>query len=85
MQGFRNVEAWFQASLIVASRPRLNNGDTERKQVCFAGCMQTLPNATSSIGKVFIFSKIAVTFEPLMQFRYFMTLEEEDSITELIN
>ena len=29
---------------------------------------QTLPNATPPIGKIYPFSKIALTFEPMMKF-----------------
>ena len=35
------------------------------KQLCFAGCKQTLPNATQPIGKIQPFSKKADTFEPV--------------------
>ena len=38
------------------------------KQVCFVGCVQTLPSATLPIGKNYPFSKIAVAFEPMMPF-----------------
>ena len=41
-----------------------------QKKSCFAGCAQTVPNATQPTGKIHPFSKIAVTFEPVMQFRY---------------
>ena len=33
--------------------------------------LQTLPDATPPMGKIHPFSKIAVTFEPLMRFRKF--------------
>ena len=34
------------------------------KQICFAGCPQTLADATPLIQKIYIFSKIAITLEP---------------------
>ena len=38
------------------------------KQPCFAGCAQTLPNATPPTDKIHPLSKIAVTFEPVIRF-----------------
>ena len=35
-----------------------------------SGCAQTLPDATPPIDKIHIFSKIAITFEQMMRFRY---------------
>ena len=35
------------------------------KQACIAGCTQTPSDATQEIGKIHLFSKIAVTFEPI--------------------
>ena len=44
--------------------------DIKKNQACYAGCAQTLPNATPPIGKVHPFSKMANTFEPIfMSFR----------------
>ena len=38
------------------------------KQAYFAGCAQTLPDANQPIGKIHLFSKIAITFKSIMQF-----------------
>ena len=35
------------------------------KKACFAGCVQTLPNATPQMGNINQFIKIPVTFEPV--------------------
>ena len=35
---------------------------------CSAGCAQILPNATPPIGKLHLFQKNYVTFEPMIQF-----------------
>ena len=39
------------------------------KQACFAGCTQTLPNVTPPKGKIYLFSKIATPFEPIIEIR----------------
>ena len=44
------------------------------KQACFAGCMQTLTNATAPIGQI-PFSNIAVTFEPMLEFDILLDIE----------
>ena len=37
------------------------------KQAYCAGCAQNLPDATQLFGKIHLFSKIIVTFEPSVQ------------------
>ena len=38
------------------------------KKACFAGCAQTLLNATSPMDKIHPFNKSTVTLEPMMRF-----------------
>ena len=42
------------------------------KQACFESCAQTLSDATKPIGKIQQFIITAITFEPMMQYRYFL-------------
>ena len=60
---------WFhEDSCPVERRP------TVWKQARFADCAQTIFDAIPQIGIIHIFSKIAVTFKPMMQFWYLLRL-----------
>ena len=41
-----------------------------KRQAIFTGCAQTLSDETPPIGKIYQFSKTAVTFKPMTQFLY---------------
>ena len=50
------------------SIPRDRKRKTLYIQACYGICAQTLSDATPPIGRIHQFSKIAVTFEPIMKF-----------------
>ena len=51
-------------------------GAWEKKQACCAGCRRRPPSAEAPpIGKIHVFSKMAVTFEPLTGFYALLDLE----------
>ena len=50
------------------SIPRDRKRKTLYIQACYGICVQTPSDATSPIGRIHQFSKVAVTFEPMMQF-----------------
>ena len=45
-----------------------NNFGSSQLQAYFAGCAQTLPDATPPTDKIRLFNKIAINFETTMQF-----------------
>ena len=45
----------------------------EQKQACCAGCKADPSDATPTVNKIHPFSKTAVTFEPIQQFRWPLT------------
>ena len=44
-----------------------------------AGCKQTLPNATPSIGKIHQLTKTAITFEPIMYLKKYI-IENQNAL-----
>ena len=62
---------------VTLRRVKANICNHLNKQAWFVGCVQTLSDATPSMGKIHLLNKMAVTFEPMQRFNLYILWDLE--------